>query len=186
MIEFCLLENNWYTLDVDNRVKPIYEININGDIRNKNTGKILKPDIDKDGYLRYTLQGYDKKIKMYGHRLTAMKFIYGDNSLQVNHKDAKKNNNSYSNLEWVTGKENIKHSLENNLQEFVRGSKHGNSIISEKEAVKLCKCIVKGMTNEEIALKYYNKFGISKDQLKSIVKHIKRGRSWRHISCKFF
>lgn len=186
MIDFCLIENYWYPLDVDNRIKPIYEINTNGDIRNKNTGKILKPDIDKDGYLRYTLQGFDKKIKLYSHRLVAMKFICGDKSLQVNHKDCIKTNNHYTNLEWVTNKENIQHSLDNKLQNFVRGSKHGSSIISEKEAVKLCKCIIKGMSNEEIALKYYKKFGISKEQIKSIVKHIKRGKSWRHVSHKFF
>lgn len=186
MVDYCLLEGYWYPLDVDERIKPIYEINTNGDVRNKNTGKILKPETDKDGYHRYSLQGYDKKVKFYRHRLTAMKFIYGDNSLQVNHKNAIKTDNHYSNLEWVTNKENIRHSLDNNLQTFVRGSKHGASIISEKEAIKVCKCILKGMRNEEIALKYHVKFGISKQQLKSIAKHIRSGKSWKHISCKFF
>lgn len=187
MIDICLLDGYWYPLDVDSRIKPIYEINTEGYIRNKYTGKLLNPFTDKDGYLRYTLQGCNGgKVKFYGHRLVAMKFIYGDNSLQVNHKNAKKDYNHYSNLEWVTHQENINHSVANNLQTFVRVSKHGNSLVSEKEVDKLCKCIIKGLSNEEIAKKYYIKFSITKDQLKSIIKHIKNKKSWRHVSDKYF
>lgn len=186
MIDFCLIDNEWYPLDIDSRIRPIYEINTNGEVRNKFTGKIIKPHVDKDGYLKYTLQGHGKKIKHFAHRLVAMKFIYGDTTLQVNHINAKKNDNHYSNLEWVTNKENIRHSLNNKLQEFVRGSKHGNSLVTEKEVEKLCKYIVKGYSNEEIAKKFYKEFNITKEQLKSIIKHIKRKNSWRHVSDKYF
>ena len=43
MVPICIVNTFWYPLDVDDRVKPIYEINTVGDIRNKYTGKIMKP-----------------------------------------------------------------------------------------------------------------------------------------------
>lgn len=52
----------------------------------------------------------------YTHRLVAKAFIKNkDNKPCVNHKDGNKRNNHYSNLEWVTNKENMVHASKNNL-----------------------------------------------------------------------
>ena len=56
------------------------------------------------------------------HRLVGMAFIPGDWSLQINHKDGRKHNNHYSNLEWVTPRENLMHALEMGLNH--RGEKN--------------------------------------------------------------
>lgn len=186
MTEIFIVDEWWYPLDIDDRLKDIYEINTSGTVRNKYTGKIVKPYTDKDGYLRYTLQGKDKKIKFYAHRLVAMKFINGDFQLQVNHKDARKDNNYYENLEWVTNRENIQHSLENKLQEFVKGSKHGGSLITEKEADILCKYISQGFSNIEILNKIPGYFNLTRLQLRSILKHIRHKKSWCHVSDLYF
>lgn len=59
------------------------------------------------------------KRKTFGiHRLVAMAFIgvpENYREMDVNHKDGNKSNNHYSNLEWVTHKENMYHAKETGL-----------------------------------------------------------------------
>lgn len=71
---------------------------------------ILKPRADKDGYLRVNLYFNGKKVTSPIHKLVARHFIEGyRESLVVNHKDEDKQNNIYTNLEWVTVSYNNTH-----------------------------------------------------------------------------
>lgn len=87
-----------------------------------NTSRVRKGDvfikgsIDNTGYVRVSLIKDGKNKKFLLHRLVAQTFIPNpENKPQVNHKDGNKLNNNESNLEWVTGKENILHAKENDL-----------------------------------------------------------------------
>ena len=96
----------------------IYE---NGKLFSKKTNKWLKGKIDNVGYLTYALAIGDKRnektgkklSKMcYAHRLVAEYFLDNPGNLPiVNHKDENKLNNHYSNLEWVTEKQNTQYSI---------------------------------------------------------------------------
>lgn len=110
----------WKSIFIDNE-KTQYEISDNGRIRNinhlhyKNKG-LLKPRITKNGYVQACLRHNGKEFYCYIHRLVAQAFISNpENKPEVNHKDGIKTNNHYRNLEWNTGKENMKHCFENNL-----------------------------------------------------------------------
>jgi hypothetical protein len=91
----------------------IYTISESGSVKNNN-GKLLKPAKchSGKGYYQVVLSknGFTKTYSL--HRLVAMCFIPNpDNKPQVNHKDGNKFNNHYTNLEWVTAKENLIHSV---------------------------------------------------------------------------
>lgn len=89
-----------------------YQVSSWGKIRNAETGTILKPYRNSKGYLKVGLHVKGKRIpvKHRVNRLVAQAFIPNPNNLpQVNHKDGNKENNSFTNLEWVTNEENYIH-----------------------------------------------------------------------------
>ena len=87
-----------------------YEVSNLGKIRNIESGRLLKPFLNKNGYLMYGLYGYDKRKRLYLHRIMATAFIDNPEGKPcVNHIDENKTNNDLSNLEWCTARENLVH-----------------------------------------------------------------------------
>lgn len=86
-----------------------YEVSSSGQVKNKNTGRILKMSCC-GGYMSVGLSNLEKKRKSYSvHRLVALAFIPNPNNKpQVNHIDKNRSNNKINNLEWCS-------SLENNI-----------------------------------------------------------------------
>ena len=77
-------------------------------------GGIIKPIVDRKGYLYVNLrkQGTRKIGKV--HRIVAKAFIPNPQSLpEVNHKDENKKNNNVSNLEWCTSEYNHNYGTRN-------------------------------------------------------------------------
>lgn len=104
----------------DSRVyKGRYIVFENGMIFNIH-GHLMVGVVDKNGYVHGLLCG--KNIQF--HRVIAEMFCdRKDGKDFVNHKDGNKQNNSASNLEWVTRSENTLHSFKNGLQDNVAGTK---------------------------------------------------------------
>lgn len=73
--------------------------------------KELRQFSDRRGYLRVWVYRIGKRFELYVHRAVASVWVNGDQSLTVNHKDSNKQNNYADNLEWVSNRENIKHSF---------------------------------------------------------------------------
>ena len=108
-----------------------YNIDINGTVVNKKTGRILKTYLHH-GYPTITLkQSNGKKRNYFIHRLVAEIYIPNiDNKPFVNHIDGNTKNFSKENLEWCTQKENIYHSK--------KLTGHG-AVISKKKLLELYK-----------------------------------------------
>jgi hypothetical protein len=84
--------------------------------RVKGRRKVLKAQLDHKGYERIRFTVDRVKMSARVHRLVAEAFISNpENKPQVNHIDGNKSNNHYSNLEWVTNKENAHHAIKNGL-----------------------------------------------------------------------
>lgn len=91
--------------------KGNYEISSWGNIRNRETKKELATysNGSGNGYLKTKI--YDTKGKrraLYIHRLVALYFLEALPGCEINHIDGNSRNNSVSNLEWITHKENVR------------------------------------------------------------------------------
>ena len=96
----------------------LYEISNNARIRNIETGKILKPYINDNGYYTIRLKtksGTFKHKKL--HRLLMLTFVGEDAERPiVNHKNGDKLDLDLNNLEWCTSSENNKHAFDMGLK----------------------------------------------------------------------
>ena len=73
-------------------------------------GKMLKPNLKRNGYLTVDLCKANKIRTITVHRIVALAFIEKpDGKNVVNHKNLIKTDNRVENLEWVTSKENSQH-----------------------------------------------------------------------------
>ena len=85
----------------------IYEISTFGNVRNKNTGRILKYTLNRKGYPQVYPSKNSKKSTCPIHRLVARTFIENpDNLPQIDHIDRNKLNNNIENLRWVSCQHN--------------------------------------------------------------------------------
>lgn len=86
-----------------------YAITEDGKVWSYKNQRYLKPYNSGNGYLKVGLIKDGVRHQYYVHQLVAQTYITNDdpeNKVQVNHKDENKHNNSVSNLEWTTPKEN--------------------------------------------------------------------------------
>ena len=89
------------------------------------------------------------------HRLVAEAFVPNPNGLpQVNHKDGNKTNNHYSNLEWVTQTDNIRHAIANGLKKGKPGEIHPLAKVSEEQVISMISEMKAGATNKDLGKKY--------------------------------
>ena len=103
----------------------LYEVSEEGNIINLKKNKALI-NVSAGRYLVVLLYKNNKRKMYYVHRLVAEAFcekLVG--KMQVNHKDLDRYNNYYSNLEWVSAKENVMH--------FVSSEKYKPRTYTEKQ-----------------------------------------------------
>ena len=97
---------------------------------------------DKYGYKRVSLSknGIVKTISV--HRLVAITFVEGDSKLTVNHKDGNKLNNHFSNLEWLSSRQNLQHAFRTGLKKppvSGVGTNNNQSKLNEKQVREIRK-----------------------------------------------
>jgi hypothetical protein len=103
----------------------LYEVSDCGNIRRIGTTKNLKGSKTgtRGGVQRYMCHGIidnnGRRTFNMTHRIVAMHFLPNPLNLpQVNHIDEDKKNNSLSNLEWVSNKENSRHSNKRKIKQL--------------------------------------------------------------------
>ena len=109
--------------------------NMNYPYKHKNKLYVM-PYLNNKGYWCVNLYKHSKVHKFLVHRLIALYFIPNPNNLpEVNHIDGNKQNNSISNLEWITHKQNTQHAWDNNLFK----NRHCNASNKRKNSTSIYK-----------------------------------------------
>lgn len=163
-----------------------YAVSNCGRVVNTKTGQLLKPQVDgvnKSGYQFISIctkKSLHHKFKI--HRLVATYFVENpdpETKLYVNHIDGNKMNNHYTNLEWVTSRENILHAWRLGLIKPKLGIQNGSAKLTEEQVHTICKLLESrtGLTYREIGLKV--------GTTKANVAEIACGKHWTHISCNY-
>ena len=129
-----------------------------------------------NGYRAVSLRLVNGKrsASYYLHRLMAEAFLINPmNKRCVNHKNGNKADNSLSNLEWVTHKENAIHAHVNGLHDVPRlkGEKHPMSQLNENDIIDILKMgLICEISAEKIS-KFYKMH-------KSTISYILNGKLW--------
>lgn len=137
--------------------------------------RIMKPQIDNTGYIVFCLRNDKKESKkVYLHRILCELFLENpENKPCVNHKDGVKYNNSLSNLEWCSYKENNIHAFDNGLQKSGKEhhfyGKEGKFCHNSKKII--CNDSGKVFDSLTEASLFFN---ISKSHLSNILKGIRK------------
>lgn len=146
-----------------------YDISNYGQIRLNKSMKILSPSINENGYYHILLTYKKNKRKNYYiHTLVAYMFCnkpdnYRD--LVVNHIDENKVNNHFKNLEWITQKMNVVHSV---------GIKINQINIKTNEIINIFDCI------KDAARSLGKKHGSDISQVCNGKKRMAYGFKWKY------
>lgn len=172
----------WVDLNI-NSIKNYYQISNCGRVKNKYTGRILKNQKDKAGYLKVPLsiKSLKKKNKLFFiHRLVALSFIENNdlkNKNSVNHIDYNKENNKVTNLEWMSIRDNILDMYKNKPRKTLRGEENGSNKYKESLIRKVCEYLESDKTPKEI----FEKTGVPQN----LIGLIKSKKCWTHISKEY-
>lgn len=183
-----------YVWDLENPVfRKVTCDYVDVDVEVNQTGTIVRdPETKKEYHVYYPdkkindisypsiwIRGGDRNRKSFSqsvHRLVAKAFVNNpDNLPEINHINGVKSCNWYKNLEWVTHSENIQHAFRTGLDEVLRGEDAGSTITTE-QAHKICQLL------KEHADWSFNKIAAETNSTIYIVRGIREGRIWAHVS----
>lgn len=148
----------------DCNVCPNYEVSTYGDIRNKQTGKILKQKLDKSNCLMVNLSlGARGKSKYYiVARLVATAFVPNPMGYTwVRHLDGNTLNNEASNLEWVAER----------WSRQGRGEQSYNAKLT-KEQVQWCRDMYKPRDKEFGLTPLAKRFNVSNSTMSYVLNNV--------------
>lgn len=156
----------------------LYEVSDRGRIRNRETGRVLRPRLGNHGYIRWALfnGSRDSRTSIYAHVLVARTFLGDPAGMEVDHLDGAKQNNHVTNLQYVSRRENCKRAYDKGLNPGPpthRGEKQWHSKLSSEDVRSIRSLHDRGTETQAIA----TLFSIHPHTVNKIVAR----KSWNHV-----
>lgn len=184
-IEFILPEY-WIDMKFPDIVTDRYRISNTGKIVDVISGKGILVHYSEKGYAMVRLYNTVKKraVTKKLHRVVAYNFLGAElfNLMTVNHITGDKEDNSVSNLEYMTFADNIKHSFLTGLNVGLKGEANGSSKTTEQNVNRICEYLNTGLSSNKIVAKFLEEDIVVS---KYVVDDIRIGKTWRHVSSKY-
>lgn len=137
-------------------------------------GRVLRPGKLRNGYRNVVFRVAGEAKTLYVHRLVALAFLgLCPHDMQVNHINGERNDNRVCNLEYVTPKQNVRHSVETTRHRDAVGNPLWRQSTLTPETVRRMRALRahNGMTYKALARRY----GVSC----ATVRDITRGWTWK-------
>jgi hypothetical protein len=131
---------------------------------------VVKPIIEKNGYLRVRIRRDGQTVAQYIHRLV-LETYSGPAPGHARHLNDDKRDNRIENLAWGTPKQNGADKVRHGTQ--AKGQRNGNSKLTEAIVRGMRDLRTKGVALADIA----SDFGVSL----SLVSQVARGVIWTHV-----
>lgn len=133
--------------------------------------RIMKPKVDKDGYLRITLTGDNGLSRYIGVHAIVCEAWHGScpDGMIARHLDGSKASNIPANLAWGTHQQNKHDSMAHGT--WVHGERFGRVKLREGDVLQIRTRI--GETQQAMA----DEFGVTQTCIQKIVS----GKSWKYL-----
>jgi hypothetical protein len=144
-----------------------YDVSSLGEVRRRDTGRVLKPRAHTNGYCRVSLgAGKDAYI----HRLVCAAFHGAAPSVDAHadHINGVRSDNRAANLRWLSPTANRA------TRNFARGERSGMSKLTETSV----RHILKQSTGHRTDIALAAELGVSREQ----VRDIRLRKMWRHVN----
>lgn len=159
----------------DVRFKPVvgyeneYLIYEDGKVFSVRKNKFLVSKPNKTvKYFQVSLWKNNKEKHFYIHRLVAIHFIPNPNDLpEVNHIDGNRQNNSVSNLEWVSSLGNKEHAIRTGLRKYTNR-------LSRQEFIILLDRVIAGESYQDLTKEVNYKVPFLSTKLRALAKELNK------------
>lgn len=163
----------WKTLIYQGQTFSKFEVSTDGKLRNTKTKKVYKTYINHQGYEQVCVSlGSTEQKKVFKiHKAVAETFIPNPNgNPEVNHIDGNKINNKASNLEWVTGSENVRHAYDNGLANAKQGVDNPWAKLTKEDVIYIREHYIP-FDAEFGARALGRKFGVNKNSIRDVANN---------------
>lgn len=152
-----------------------YEVSDQGRVRRVKTGRILRPQKDKNGYYQVNLCREGSPHVFMVHRLVLMAFRgLPKPDQEGNHKKGNKADNRLEKLEWVTRSENMLHRFRVLGVQTLKGEVNGRAKLNNKDIPIIRRLLAEGkLTQKAIG----EMLGVKQ----AAISRINSGRAWEHV-----